>query len=149
LKERPASQSHEEWEESFKRTIRPPKVTLQSYGETHIFTVGQTEVTLKRGPYSLKTTVQIQKNAPVPLLIGTNLQPMLGFMFLQAHTDGSAVDLLNNEAVTLQLRSQPAVVCLVRPVHIPAYHGRLVDVTCDSTLVKDDTLFESAREELA
>jgi hypothetical protein len=70
-------------------------------------------------------------------------------MFLQAHKDGSAVDLLNNEAVTLQPRSQPAVVCLVRPVHIPAYHGRLVDVTCDSTLVKDDTLFESAREDLA
>lgn len=112
LSQKPEDQSHEEWKKSFKPTVHAPEVTLQSYGGSRVFTVGQTEVTIS--PYSLKATVQVQRNAPVPLL-GTNLQPMLGFMFLKADKDGSAVDLLNNGSVTVQPSSQPAVACLVRP----------------------------------
>ena len=64
-------------------------------------------------------------------------------MFLQADEDGSAVDLLNNGSVTVQPNTQPAVVCLVCLVHIPAHRGRVVDVVSSSVPVKDDLLFES------
>ena len=77
LKQKLKDQSHEEWEESFNQTIESPGVTLQSYGGSHVFTVGQTEIAIKRGPYSQKTTMQVQKNAPVSLLNLTNLKPML------------------------------------------------------------------------
>ena len=39
--------------------------------------------------------VQVQKGAPVHLLIGTDLLPRLGFVFLQTDSDGSAVDCLS------------------------------------------------------
>ena len=35
------------------------------------------------------------------------------------------------------------------PVHIPAHHGKVVDVMSSSVLVENNPLFESAREGLA
>ena len=76
LSQKPVEQNQEEWEEDFKKTVQSP---LQSYGGKRIFTVGQTEVTIRRGEYSVTATVQVQSDAPVPLLIGTNLHSQLGF----------------------------------------------------------------------
>ena len=81
LKQKPANQSREEWEESFKETVQLPEVTLWG-NYMHVNTVGQTEVTIKRGSYSLEATVQVQRKGPVPLLIVTNLQSELEFLFL-------------------------------------------------------------------
>ena len=148
LKQKANDHSREEWEENFKKSVQPPTVSLQSYGGDRIYIVGQTEVTIRRGPYSVQATVQVQSNAPVPLLIGTNLQSTLGFLFLQSDKDGTAVNLLNDEPVKLQPKPQSTTVCLVRPIHIPANHERLV-VTADTPSINKDILFESTQEELA
>ena len=128
-KQKPTNQSLEEWEESFKSSISAPEVTLQNYGGDQINIVGQTKVVIKRGPYSLETTVQVQRHGPLPILIGTNLQPKLGFLFLQSDPEGNAVDLLSQQTVQLQSEGHippTAVVHLVHPVHLPANHSRLV-----------------------
>ena len=148
-KQRPAGQSQGDWEDSFKRTVQPPEVTLQNYGGSRINTVGQTQVTIKRGPFTIEATVQVQRKAPIPMLLGTNLQPKLGFMFLQANNDGSAVDLLNKKQVQLQQESPSAVVHLVRPVHIPANHERMIEAKINGTRINGDALFESAQQNLA
>lgn len=118
-------------------------------GGDRINTVGQTEVTIKRGAYSLNAVVQVQRKSPIPLLIGTNLQSQLGFICLQVDKDGSAIDLLSKQPVTIWRADSAAVVHLVRPVHLPANHGQLVAVKVDGTTIEKDALFESAREDLA
>ncbi len=149
LSQKPDDQSREEWEEYFKKTVQAPDVVLQSYGGNRIFTVGQTEVTIQHGQHSIRAVVQVQRNAPVPVLIGTNLQSALGFRFLQTDKDGSAIDLLKNESVQLQPEGKSTAVCLVRPVHIPGSHERLVEVSANMIPENKDILFESARDDLA
>ena len=45
---------------------------------------------ISQGPYSHETLIQVQRHGPVPLLIGTDLQPHLGFLFLQMNPEGEA-----------------------------------------------------------
>ena len=70
-------------------------------------------------------------------------------MFLQTDKSGSALDLLNNEPVELQSSNNSTAVCLVRPVHIPANHGRVVEVKPDSTLTQSHHVLFVARNKLA
>ena len=44
--------------------------------------------------HTCTATVLVQKDAPLDLLLGTDLQSQLGFPFLQQKEDGTAVDLL-------------------------------------------------------
>ena len=120
-KQKPAEQSREEWDEYFKKRTEPPDVTLQNYGGDRINTVGQVRVTISRGAYSHETVIQVQRHGPVPLLIRTNLQAKLGFMFLQTNPDGTAVNLLNQQEVQIkqEATTADAVVHLVQPVHLP------------------------------
>ena len=78
-KRKPIEQSREEWEDDVR--IKVAEVTLQNYGGN---IVGKTVITIIRGSYSHVATVQVQRHGPVPLLIGTDLQPELGFLFCKS-----------------------------------------------------------------
>ena len=54
----------------------------------------QLTATISREGYTCTATVLVQKDAPLDLLLGTDLQTQLGFLFLQKKTNGTAVDLL-------------------------------------------------------
>ncbi len=80
-KNRPESQQLEDWKQGVKA---PPMITLRNYGGGRINIVSQMRVQLSKGDHSVERVVQVQKGAPVNLLIGTDLQPALGFFFLDA-----------------------------------------------------------------
>ena len=105
-KQRPSGQGLDAWESEVKARLEPPSVNLQSYGGTRLNIVSQIRCHIARGQYSGQILVQLQRGAPIPLLIGTDVQPMLGFMFLQKSPDGRAVDLLRGHKVQLEMVHQ-------------------------------------------
>jgi len=107
-KHRLPSQSIEEWQDSVRARLQHSNVTLQSYGGGKLNIIGQIEVTLERGSHRTKALVQIQNKAPVQLLIGTDLLPSLGVIFLleQSGAEQSQIqyDLLQENTWNLQAR---------------------------------------------
>ena len=75
-------QTVKEWEDSVRKRLQYSSVRLQSYGGGKLNIIGQIEVNLERGSNQTKAVVQIQNKAPVQLLIGTDLLPSLGVLFL-------------------------------------------------------------------
>ena len=59
--------------------FQTPTVMFKSYSGDRLNIVAQLPVTLTQGDYKVSSVVLIQKNAPNGLLIGTDLQPALGF----------------------------------------------------------------------
>ena len=107
-KQRLPSQTPQEWEQGIKNRIRPPSSTLQGYGGGDLHIVGQLECDLSSGGYHLKCQVLIQKGAPVPLLIGTDVLPKLGFLFLRKDQGQTAVDLLGGGSWKIQAQKEDA-----------------------------------------
>lgn len=103
-------------------------------------------MTISRGVYTCQTTVLVQKDAPLDLLVGTDLLSSLGFRLVEVGEDGQAVDLLQQTAWTMspvehgessnpsELPTTPhesyrpviAEVRLLSAVRVPAHHGRPV-----------------------
>lgn len=104
----------------------------------------------------------MQKGAPVKLLIGTDLQPELGFLFLQTELGkgGPAKDLLQEKAWAVsevlllepnpeESLPQPApVVHLIQATRLPARHVKLVRARVDAERSATPTLFEPAESML-
>ena len=63
------------------------------YGGDDLKVVRQLTAAISREGHTCTATVLVQKDAPLKLLLGTDLQTQLGFLFLQK-TNGTAVDLL-------------------------------------------------------
>lgn len=162
----PSGQTVDEWEAGVRARLKPPTVTLQSYGGTKLNVVGQMCCSLSRGQYSGQVVVQLQRGAPVPLLIGTDMQPVLGFAFLQCNPGGMAVDLLQGnhlelkevdpQAQAAQAEQPPpkpvhqsrggqhaATVHLLQAMRCPAQHSRLVRARVESPPEKSTTIFEA------
>jgi hypothetical protein len=85
--------------------ITPP------YGGGRLDIVGQLSATVQRGTYRETAVVLVQNRAPVDLLLGTDLQPYLGFKLLQKSAEGPAVELFPSAGVDTT-EEQPEVVCL-------------------------------------
>ena len=66
-----------------KARLEPPAITLQNYGGGRLNTVRQFKAHIRRGALAHELVVQVQRHGPVPLLVGTDLQPKLGFRLLQ------------------------------------------------------------------
>ena len=77
-------QQVEEWKKEVRAHLESPMVKLRNYGGGELNIAGQMRVRahLSRGKHALEGVVQIQKGAPVDLLVGTDAQPQLGFLFL-------------------------------------------------------------------
>ena len=93
-KQRPKEQSPTEWAAAVKSRLEPPSLTLHNYGGDELKVVRQLTATISSEGHICTATVLMQKGAPLDLLLGTDLQTQLGFLFLQKKTNGIAVDLL-------------------------------------------------------
>ena len=152
-------QTPAEWEEAVKLWLSPPTLTLQNYGGDELSIVRQLTAVISRKDHSCEATVLVQKNAPLDLLVGTDLQAQLGFLFLQTETDGTAIDLLGEEkwevtptglqrdgVLPTELPEQPAVVRLVTAVRLPARHVKCVRARVDDFHERGTVIFESEGE---
>ena len=76
--------------------MEPPSFTnLRNYGGGELKLARQSKVSLSRvGGKTIDAVLQVQSNAPVDLLLGTDLgtdlQPQLGFMLMSVEGDGTA-----------------------------------------------------------
>ncbi len=171
-KQRGERQTPAEWETAVRERLDPPAVTLQNYGGDELSIVRQITASISRENHTCQATVLVQKDAPLDLLLGTDLQSLLGFLFLQTEKDGVAVDLLQTKAwevkpvgPTESLRDSPtvgnllveasrersgenmpapAMVRLIKVVRLPARHGKLVKAHVGDFPKNTTAIFESS-----
>ena len=94
---RPKEQTDAQWKESTRKKLKDPDVMLKNYGGHRLDFIAQIELTLSRGQYQLITTILVRKDAPNDLLLGTDVQPQLGFSLGTKDADGSITDLFTGE----------------------------------------------------
>ena len=82
-----------EWKVAASDRLEPPTMTLKSYTGGELNLIGQLQVQLTTISHVVDTVVQVQKDAPVDLLLGTDVQPALGFSLIQCDGSGTASDL--------------------------------------------------------
>ena len=105
---RPKEQTDAQWIESTRKKLKAPDVMLKSYGGHRLDFIAQTELTLSRGRCQMNTTILVRKNAPNDLLLGTDVQPQLGFSLVTKDADGGTTDLFASERLTPS-ESKPTV----------------------------------------
>ena len=70
------------------KQLLPPSVPLRNYGGGELNIVREIKVTLARLSFSVEATIQVHAGAPVYLLLGTDVQPQLGLVFLALRSNG-------------------------------------------------------------
>lgn len=144
-KQRPAGESLEEWKLSIRERLKPSQITLRSYSGERLNILCQTTVMLSRTEFSTTAVVYLQKDAPLPLLLGTDVLNALGCHVVMNGGE-KQVDLL--EDTKTNCASQTAAVRLLRPVRILARHERLVRAEASGQLEHSLALFEPAISQL-
>ena len=157
--QRTEDQTPAEWEKATKKRLSPPTLTLQNYGGDKLSIVRQLTAVITRKDHSCEATVLVQKDAPLDLLLGTDLQAKLGFLFLQTETDGIALDLLEEEEWEItpmrqggnvdpspQMSDQLATVRLIQAVRLPVRHAKYVRAHVDDFHGGGSAIFESRGE---
>ena len=141
--------------ELVEKRLMPTQFCLRSYSGAKLPIVKQTQVQLKRGPFNVSAVIQVQDNAPVELLLGTDLQPQLGFHLLdEVHSQQPVTsqdptvtpNVLSSLPEELAPSSEdptkaptetppdPGVVgsvCLLQAIRIPGRHTRIVAAQAD------------------
>ena len=145
----------EQWRATVEERLKPTNLNLRNYGGEELNIVRQISVTLMREGHSVTATVQVQVAAPVPLLIGTDVLPQLGFQFLQKDHH-ECQDLLqsdsdpsgpepptkqHSEGGTGVLAEQDATVRLLQATRLPPRHAKLVRVHASCSHVPSTSLF--------
>ena len=90
-KRKPQTQTPEEWRCEVEARLKPTQVDLRSYGGGHLPVVRQIQTVISRNGQEVNAIVQVQRDAPAKLLIGTDLLPHLGFLLVQTEVDGEDV----------------------------------------------------------
>ena len=165
---KPASQTKEEWKADVRKRIEKSTMKLHNYGGDELSLTGQIKTSISRGQWKVEAVIQVQNKAPVDLLIGTDLLPVLGFALVEQGGDGIDIDLItksplkpcdspkttpgdegsirpvdcecNEESI-----STP-VVRLVQAVKLPARHGKILKARIDGQEGKSPLLFEPDME---
>ena len=101
-----ATQTAEEWKTEVNKRLEPSTVVLHNYGGDQLNLVRQIKVTVSKAGRGVDTVVQVQRDAPVGLLLGTDLLSQLGFALLEANQDGEAFDLFHDRKWTM-VRDNP------------------------------------------
>ena len=132
--------------ERVKQKLEPTPLRLKGYSGEIIPVLKQAKVKMKHGSYEVEAYLQVQKCAPVDLLLGTDLQPMLGFVLMDLVMENPS-DLLRPTVDSGDPTKDPpatAHVCLLDAVKIPALHIRRVRVQVQGPLLghEDTVLFE-------
>ena len=86
VQNRKTGESPAEWGEKVKQRFRKPTVLLKNYGGGELNIVGEVECCLTRSNYTVKALLQVQKGAPVDLLLGTDT---LVFLFYRRRVMGA------------------------------------------------------------
>ena len=71
-------------------------MVLQNYSGDRLKVVWQIKVHLACSGFVVETPIQVQKAAPAKLLIGTDVLPELGYLFVQSTVEGEDFDLLRS-----------------------------------------------------
>jgi len=93
-KERREGQTPTEWKAETLKRFSPPEVNLNSYGGHRLDVIAQIPLRLAQGEAHANAVVLVQKGAPNDLLLGTDVQPHLGFAIV-VDRSGSKLDLLS------------------------------------------------------
>ena len=144
--------SPQKWKETMIAQFQTPTVTLRSYSGDALNVVAQLPMILGQGDQEVSSVVLIQKDAPQDLLIGTDLQPALGFVFtVRKSGNQEAVLLGNHKSDALQdgaakesskpQESDTVMVKLLTATKVPAGHRKLVRAKVDGWLVDNLALF--------
>ena len=97
---RRSDETDKQWREATMKNFHDPNVVLKRYGGQRLDFMAQIELSLSRGDQEMKT-VLVKKDAPNDLLIGTNVQPELGFSLVVTESNGKATDLFDGGEVTM------------------------------------------------
>ena len=146
-----------------RQRLKPSTISLQSYGGGKLHIVGQTLCQMSRGKYSVSAVLKVQKSALVDLLLGTDLQPHLGFPLKQyteiipgvdlgpfqgsdAGSEDASMELVeetkhglsSDEKVSteaeLTVEKSSATVHLLKATRIPGRHGKVIHAEVDASL---------------
>ena len=101
---RPKGQTYFEWKKLVREKFKDPDITLKNYGGHQLYFIGQIELTLYQGDRHLTSTLLVKKDAPNNLLVGTDVQPLLGLSVVTKDDDGGMTDLFTGQR-TLPLRT--------------------------------------------
>ena len=128
--------------EEVKRHLEPTALKLRSYSGEALSIVKKVHVRLSRGCYTVDACVQVQMNAPVQALQGTDLQPRLGFHLVDTEDPEQTRDGIlkleqqdpvqspqTPQELPAEKEGQPipsAMVLLIQVVKVPAHHAKLV-----------------------
>ena len=128
--------------EEVKRHLEPTALKLRSYSGEALPIVKKAHVRLSHGRYTVDACVQVQMNAPVQVLLGTDLQPRLGFHLVDTEDpeqtrDGilklEQQDPVQSPQTTQELPAEKeghpipaAMVHLIQAVKVPARYAKLV-----------------------
>ena len=119
--------------------------------------VAQLSATIQSGPYRKTAVVLVQNRAPEDLLLGTDLQPHLGFQLLQKSGEGPVVKFLPQPEPEVKIadpsasdkgQQQPPVVRLLQAVHLPAHYARIVRARVDLPACEDTPMFKPTHDSL-
>ena len=156
------SQTPSAWREAVKRRVQPTTMSLRSYGGDII---GQALCCISVGKHQVEAVLQVQPNAPMELLLGTDILHKLGFALTQtgsgdllkekttgeetAPTAESKEEGGTNTNTPSLPQSEKASVRLIQAARLPAGHSKLVRVGFEGPVVEVGTyLFEPAVKEL-
>ena len=104
---------------------------------------------LRRGELSTTCQLQVQKEAPVDLPLGTDTLPCLGFSLMEEWDPTRRDILLCDAATTMATAPVSAEVKHIRPARLPAGHSKIVRVEVSNSEVTGEMcLFEPATQEL-
>ena len=145
-----------EWKETTKETMiaqfQTPTVMLKSYSGDTLNVVAQLPMILGQGDQGVLSVVLIQKDAPQDLLIGTDLQPALGYVLTVRKSGNQETVLLGNyqsdkhqngaaRESSKSQESDTVVVKLLTATKVSAGHRKLVRAKVDGWLSDNLALF--------
>ena len=133
--------------------MKPTSVMLKSYSGNKLPIVRQIQLQVEKKKHRVQAWVQIQQDAPVDFLLGTDLQPLLGF-FLGEKEDKIEPTVTDDPAIHQQSAVweeekdtlQQGQVCLLQAVRIPANFLRLVPVEKIGPGSEEEALLEPSEE---
>ena len=88
------NESPDEWGRAVKQRLQQLTVALRNYGGGELNIVSQVKCCVSRDDFIVETVLQVQKGAPVDLLLGTDILSHMGFTFSRLEKDGKLTDLL-------------------------------------------------------
>ena len=159
-KQKKSDESPAQWRKRVEQRLEPPGPRLKSYGGEKLNTVCQIKVAISRGEHSAECVVQVQKGAPVDLLLGTDVHSRLGILVLACDSDNSATDLLSNqcwskktepdnvvdEPTITNVEPQEGTVKLITATRLPARQARLVRARVEGADDVSVTLLQPASQ---